>query len=469
MAKFGGKKAWIAAGVALLVGLAIVPAFSGAASLTPASTATASPTNPCGTTEHGLLASPAAASPDTQWSYGGQGWWNQTFKFDHTTITYNSSFGWTVVFTVTHNTATGVWTLEEQRTMGITIHANVTTPKVTVLYCYHAQESDAAFANITNHSTVYVKDKAVPALGLLNASVVVNGLIYQTLSITNQTATRTASLSVTGNAQASVSFSPALGLIPLNLTGVCEWNSSATATSAASWNIAWAYTELNGTSGSGSKTGSLSGTTPVSLTGFKFGMRHPFSDHKSRIGVILVIQGPFNSYDGFILVPHDFDLFGPMTHGYDQFGFGSAGISTEQLYVSPGPGGLAITAADQTFISADTMSGFGAPVGGGFAPAAFSSPSATVYGQPMTVEQAQAVDQGLTGTSGSSGHAPVSHPAAVSIDIAVVLVGVAVAAVVGTVGALGWVADSRRRSKGGSGGIRTSGVPPAAEDPNRPL
>lgn len=474
MAKLGGTKTWIAAGIAVFLGLAMIPVLSGAASTSLVPSAATDPSSiPCsGVSSGGGSGSPSAATvapalaTDTSWAYGGQAWWNYTITFDSTTIVYNSSFGWTVVLSVTE-TSSGYWMIEEQRTLGITILKSVTTPKVTVNYCYHAQEDDVAFANITNHSTVYVNDAPVPALGIVNASVAVNGLVDQTLSLKNSTGTYTASLKATGKATASVSFSPSLGLIPLNLTKVHEWNSTSTATYAANWDFEYAYTELNGSSGSHSKTGSLSGTVPISLMGYDFGPHHPFSDHKSRIGVILVIQGPFNSYDGFILVPRAFDLFGGGVHPYDSFGFGTSSITSEDLYFSPGPGGLAITAADQSFGSVDVAGNAWIGSITEATPTASSYPSATVEGQPMTVAQAQSLDQKLTSVPGASA-AGAAHTGGVVL----VVLGVVIVAVVVTVGVIVWRSSSRRRSTGGFVGsygmTGTNGVPPAVQSPRSP-
>jgi hypothetical protein len=446
MLNLGRKSGWVAAGVVLMLALAIVPAVSSAASPSIVSgAAAATVSGPCSST--GAPSGSGGHPSDTQWAYGGQGWSNWSFTFGNVTMSYNSSFGWTVVFTVISNATTGITMLEEQRTLGINVWANVTKPNVTVAYFYHAVEVDGAFANITNHSIVYVNDQPVPALGILNASTAACSAIEQTLRLTNQTATRIASLNVTGVAKASVAFSPSLGLIPLNLTGVYMWNSTSTASTAASWNISYAFTRLNGASGSGSKAGSLSGTTEISLTGYRCWAHHLFSDHKSRLGVTLILQGPFIGYDGFILLPRGFDFFGTAVHGYEPFGFGSAGISSEALYLSPGAGGLAVTAADQSFSAFDTGANAFAGPQFGFAPATSSSPATTVYGQPMTVSQAHAVAQGLTSTPGSSAGAPVRGVAAVASgeSLLVVVAVVVVVSLVGTIAAVEWVAHSRRR------------------------
>lgn len=447
MAKIGGKGAWAAtAGVALLLAFVVVPALSGAASAAPVVSASVDPAN--------------------QWAYGGQGWSNNTVILGNTTITWDGMFGWVVTLNVTQ-TAPGVWMVKEQRTVGITISASFTDPLHHGTYNYHAQTVDTAFANVTNQSTVYVDDAPVAALGILNASVSETAAITQSISATFGGHTNSASLDVAGSANASVSFNPSLGLIPLNLTGVDEWNSSATATAAADWNLSWTWVNsgFGGTSGTGtgSKAGNLSGSYVVSLTGFRVAIAHPFDDHKARVGVLLVLEGPFDAYDGFILVPHGFDLFGNAAHGYDSLALGSASISSETLGLSPGPGGLAVTAADQTFGSADTAVNAQASPVTVDSPAGSPSPGATVQGQPMSMAQAQSVAQQLVSGVGSSAVKGISEA------FAAVVVVLVVATVVGTVGVIEWRSYAKRRSKdglvGGYGGSWPNGVPPAGAIP----
>lgn len=434
MTKLGRNSALIAAGVVLMLAVAIVPGVSGAAQ-TASSPAVASSTTsgPCASTSSGH-----GTHPDSQWAYGGQGWSNWSFTYGNVTVTHNASFGWTVIFTEISNKTTGVTALEEQRTLGVTSWTNLSKPKVTVAYFDHVVEADGAFANITNQSTVYVQDQPVPALGILNASVAVCGAVNQTLTVTNQTTSRMASLNVSEMAEASISFTPSLGLIPLNLTGVHEWNSSSTASFAASWNISYNFTKLDGASGNASKTGALSGTEQVDLFGSRCHADHAFSDGQSRSGVKMDLQGPFSAYDGFILVPRSFDLFGTAPQVYDSYSFGSAGISSESLYLSARPGGFAVTAADQSFTAPQTTV---APQGSG-------SLGTTVDGQPMTVSQANAANHGLTGppaapTSPSPSHVVTTVASGNSMFMVAVLVvaaGVAAAAVAGT-----WLVHYRRR------------------------
>jgi hypothetical protein len=446
MAKLGGTKGWVVtAGVALLLAFVAVPALSGAASASP-------------------VMSAADTNPSTQWAYGGQGWSNNTLQYGNVTITWDASFGWTVVFTLTP-TSPGTWQLEEQRAVGITVAATYTGPVVQATYNYHAQEHDTAFANLTNLSTVYVNGQPVPALGIDNASAALNGSFSESASKTVHGLTASASLNVMGVAQASTSFTPSLGLIPLNLTGVDEWNSSATATPSASWNVSysWADQGFNGTSGSGSgsKVGSLSGSGPVSVTGFKVKVDPSvFHDGKNRVGVVLVYEGVFNNYDGFILVPRAFDLFGGAAHVYDSASLGSAAISAETLYLSSGAGGYQITAASSTFgANALSANALATPVSQVSPAASQPSPTGTVLAQPMSVAQANAESNCLVhGCSAASSAASMG-------GLFIALIAAAVVVVVGTVGVIEWRAYSRRRLPtglvGGYGESWPNGVPPA--------
>ncbi len=450
MAKIGGTKGWVAAaGVALLMAFVAVPALSGAASAAPVTSA-------------------VSPNSSTQWAYGGQGWSNNTLQYGNVTITWDASFGWTVVFTVTPTTL-DTWMLEEQRTVGITIAASYSGPILHATYNYHGQEADVAFANLTNQSAVYVNGQPVPALGIDNASASLSGAISQAVTKTIGGHTASASLDVTGVAQVATSFSPSLGLIPLNLTGVNEWNSSAIGSPSASWNVSYSWMDqgYNGTTGSGagSKAGSLSGTGVVNLTGYKVHLPPPvFHDGKDRTAIVLVVQGVFDNYDGFIFVPHDFDLFGTAAHDYDATSFGSAAISAETLYVSSGPDGPSVTAASSTFGSDDqsvnalaTPSPQISPPAGAATP---GSPGDTVLAQPMSVSAANSEANCLTNGCGGATAAGMGGA------LLVALVGVAAALVVGTVGVIEWRSYARRRSQkglvGGYSATWPNGVPPAA-------
>ena len=426
--RLGRTKSWVVAiGAALLVAFGVVPALSGAASAAPTPTS----------------ATPSAAN--VPWAYCGTGWSNSTITIGNSTLVYHSEFGWCVIWKATP-TGPNTTMLEVQRTVGVTISATFTNPYETIQLQHHAQDVDTAFANVTNASTVNVGDLSVPALGLINASASENASISQSVSQTVHGQTRSGSLNIQGVGQGAVSFTPALGLIPLNLSGINMWNSSATASAAAAWNVSWAwdFTGFNGTTASGSMyhQGNLSWTGMVYLTGYKVPIEGMFDDHQARVGVLLILSGPFDLRDGFILVAHDFDLFGDAAQGFDNMQMGSVSMgSGEALDVSQGPNGPRVTAANQAFASDDTTATSGM-YGGGMTPGATSGPSSTVQAQPVSVAQAQSEDHALTS-------APTVNPGSQTSGL---WLGVLVAAVVVGVGALGVVGRRRpaRRQRKGS-------------------
>ncbi len=465
--RHGGTVVWVVAlGLAALVALALGPALAGTANAAPLAT--------------------AFASPATQWAYGGQGSSNGSTTFGATTITWNATFGWTVIYTATNTSPTTVM-LEEQRTVGISLTTTLSAPNVTGTYHYHATENDTAFVNLTNASTVYVNGQPVPAIGIDNESIAVQAAVTQSLEVSASGHSHSAFLNVSGAAQGTVQFAPSLGLIPLNLTGVSQWNSSSVATPQASWSISYSWADFgwNGGNSHGADVanGSWTGSGPVQVTGYIVDVQVPYGhmtglgDHNSRAGIVLIVQGPVDAYDGFLLVPHDFDLFGGAVHPYDSESMGSASVGYgqgETLFVSHTARGPMVTSAESDFGASAAPVGVSGVLGQattGASPAASSggSPSQVVYGAPMSVQQARAENACLTSGCNPAG------PAGLGALVGVALVALAVAAVVGTVSVIEWRSYARRRSQkglvGGYGESWTNGGPPAGalQAPSAPV
>jgi hypothetical protein len=445
-AKQGRTMGWLAvAGIAVLLAVAVAPAAMGTAN----------------------AASPAPTTASSQWAYGGQSNATGTYTSNGNSITWSASLGWTVIFTATNTSNTTV-ELEEQRTVGIDFTTTFSSPTVTATYTYHGTESDVAFVNLTDAATVYANGSAVPAIGIVNEAISVQAAVDQSIHASVAGHSKSGWLNVSGTAQGSVAFTPSLGIVPLNLSGIQTWNSSATASPAVSWNIDYVWNDQgwNGTtrSGNGTVAGNWTGMGPVNLTGFKVTAAHGFLDHKPRTAIVLIVQGPVDAYDGYLLVPHNFDLFGGASHGYDAYSLGSASVASgqgETLYVSNSPRGPMTSDADTSFggtPSAD--SALGQPMSGSAPAASSPGPNAAVQGQPMTVPAAQAESVCLT--TGCSGTTAASTGSLLGIA----LIALAVIAVVGTVGVVEWRAYARRRSQkglvGGYGERWTDGVPPAA-------
>ncbi len=449
MGKIGRSKSWAATtGVVLFVALLALPALSSAAPLVPSS-------------------SVAAVSGGIPWAYGGMGWANRTVTIGNATVTWNASFGWDVIF---RETPTGPNTtmIEANRTVGITITATFTSPQASARYSYHAQELDAAFANLTNASAVYVNNRTVPALGIVNTTVFFRGLTDQSFQLTRDGSTESESLTASGQGHANVAFAPALGLMPRSLTGVGLWNSTAVANVSAGWNFTWDWSSqgIGGPSGAGqsSKEGSLRGSGPVYLSGVRLGLYSRFSDHLERTGILLVVRGPFDLYDGFFFVPHDFDLFGGAALGFDAYALGTSEISAQSLYVSSGPYGAEVGAATTTFGSVTGAFDTNTAALGSALPAATYNPGSTVLAQPMSVAQAQAESNSLA--PGSGGNSPGGGNIGLLGVVAVAAVGAGIL----VLGAVAWRGAARRRTDGARAPVHaftgTSGSTPAPGAPS---
>ncbi len=438
-------------GVALLMVLALGPALTGLASAAPAPAT-------------------APASASAEWAYGGLNGSNGTFNTSTGTITWSASFGIDVIFNAT-NTSAHTVELSAERTVGLTVSVSIKTTNLSATFNLKAVEVDRAYANLTNASTVYVGGVPTPALGIDNASTSAHASLAESVAGSgiygSVPVTASKYFNLSGQAGASVQFTPALGLIPLNLTGVTDWNSTANATPQAAWNVSYAWIQHVGTAlgvvttnGSGASVGSWTKNTTVNLTGSAWTVGLPsFVDHKSRTGISLAITGPADLYDGFILIPHGFDFFGGATQSYDKDSFMAATLSTENLYVTGNHiGARSLSAARATF-GTNGSAGISLAVPESVTPATVPTPTANVLAQPESPSQAQSQAGCLQ--HGCNGTPAPWFSGLVAVGLILLVVGVA-----GTVATIEWRSHSRRNSPpklaGSTGGIGSAVTPPGA-------
>ena len=363
-----------------LVALAIVPALAATASAAPIAAAPAPP-----------------SGGSSAWAYGGQGWGSGGVTVGPASYSWNASFGGVVMFNAT-NTSNTTSMLHASRTVGVWINASYSGPNLSLAYHYHALEVDNAYANVTTAATVTLQNASVvPALGILNASASAKASLAASVTGTMGNQSADAYLNVTGTAQAALAFSPALGLIPLNLSGVSAWEASAMVSGSASWNLGWNWSDhgWNGTSASGSNStgGNWSTATEVTLVGHLVGVSTRFADHHPRLAVLLGFSGPFDLYDGFVLIPHGFDLFGAGGLAFGAHALGASAIASEYVFVDEGRvGPRSLTAANATLGGSVAIPTALSTSGGATSPAASPSatPGATVWMQPESPSAAQA-------------------------------------------------------------------------------
>jgi len=391
---------------------------------------------------------PSAASTSArsgEWAYGGEGWNSGGLQIGASTLTWNSSAGVDVIYNAT-NTSANTTELTATRTVVVSVTATYTGPAASWAYSFKAVEDDLAYANLTNASSVTLANSSVvSAIGLLNASLLANASVRASLVGTSGNQSVGDYLNVTGWAKAHVAFSPSLGLVPLNLTGVSSWSSQATASGNAAWNVSWSYVNhgWNGTKAShqGDFNGTWSTTTLVTLYGRIAGNYSGWSDHRLRTAVGLSVDGPFDLYAGVLLVPHGFDVFHGAAANYAGAGMGAGTVTNENLYLSTGR----VTA--RSFTAESLATGASTPVAyttgsAGASPAVTGAANAppsgeTVWAQPESpsaaASQANCLQYGCSGGSGPLG------------KLLVPLVVVGLAAVV----AVAVVVGLRSRGRGG--------------------
>lgn len=375
----GNRARFVPIAAVALVALAVVPMLAASASA-------------------GTVAPSASgnAARSAEWAYGGQGWNAGGLTIGKATLTWNSSAGVDVIYNAT-NTSANTTELTATRTVVVTVTATYTGPYTTWTYNFKVVENDQAYANITNAASVVLANGSkVPAIGILNASL--HGNVTLKASLVGTAANKTVSdyLNVSGWAKANVAFTPALGIVPLNLTGVTSWTASASASGSAAWNVSWAYVNHGWNGTTASKSGDFNGTwattTEVTLFGHVAGTSARWVDHRVRTAVGLQLTGPFDLYAGILLIPHHFDLFNGAGNAYASSGLGTGAFTTEYLFLNGGRvSTYSVTAANLTTGSSTPTTAVSAGAGAGPAVASpqAAGPGATVWAGPESPQAAQ--------------------------------------------------------------------------------
>ncbi|HTW40371.1 MAG TPA: hypothetical protein VMF04_05925 [Thermoplasmata archaeon] len=446
----GTKRGLVAASTALLVVVGLLAAFGASASAAPVHTDSAA---------------------TTAWAYGGGNSASGSLTLGKLSASWNVSVDVVVIFHATPTVA-NTTELEEQRTLGVSVQVSLSEPNASLNYHYHAVEVDTAYANVSNDSTVYVGGAPVAALGIDNASYHGTATLAESLVATAPGKMLSAYLNVSADAKANVAFSPSLGVVPLDLTGVSSWNSSANATPSASWNFSYNYAfhGWNNTTASGHhvRGGNWTASGPVALHGevVTFGVP-TFRDHTPRTAIVISVTGPATIYEGFLVVPHGFDIFGGGPQPYSHESMSTVAVSKDMLFVTTGRH-LGVNSLSASEVTVGGTQGAAQPMIA--TPNAAAIPSAGMMGtsvvaQPESVSAAQSQANCIQNGCGSTPWFSGLLEAAV--------IGGVVAAVAGTVGVVEWRSYARRKNQarqlvGGYSEGLASGFPPAASVPPTP-
>ena len=361
-----------------LLALMIVPAFASSASAAP-------------------IAPSAAAAATGEWAYGGEGTYAASHTLGPISYAVHATAGLDVILNAT-NTSANVTELTASRTLVVTVSETYTGPLSSWAYGFKFAEDDFASANVTNAANVTLSGGAsVPALGLLNASL--HGNVSLAAYLTGSSGGRTMSdyLNASGWARGQVSMAPALGIVPLNLSGVSSWHAMALATGSAAWNVTWNLADhgwnATTTNAGGSINGTWTATTDVFLYGHVAGNSTRWSDHRPRTAVGFLLTGahrspgPFELYGGFFLLPSGFDLLHGSANAVTTAGLGSSTIAASYVYLSHRDHLTARSASAANLTTGASTPYGAATVVTGAVPAS-SSPGTTVWAQPMSPQAA---------------------------------------------------------------------------------
>jgi len=402
---------------------------------------------------------PATAVASGSWAYGAVKTVSVGPLMGDNGWTYqgNATFGYTVTI-FENNTSASTFELTVFRTMGAAFSVQFCLPSCSaptewVNESYRAWESTTAFSNFTTQGSVVEGSSSVPAIGILNSTAFLRENVTESSDVflphAGQLGPHTNFLSASISGESAVTFAPALGLIPLNLSPGSSWSSTSQYNESGSAQRSYyfaAHTPLKNTIlGPYSGAVSFGSNGSISLEGlYAAGSTIAFGG-VTYPAITITIIGPFSVREGVIFVPSVADLFGSSTQPWnnDQNGTASAAMSTLDVKATADDH-LALAASSWRFTSDSANAAeVSPPSSSGIATAvATSNPvsSTTLQGEPETTAQSSSSSGCLTTGNGCPTVAAGPLPRA---WLGVIVVAGAVA----TVGALLALAVvSRRRS-----------------------
>jgi hypothetical protein len=393
----------------------------------------------------GAALSPSSSGSSTQtWGFGGSEWGYATGTTTDGQWTYSihAFLGVQVVLRQV-NTSASTFELTANRTMvadvfGILCHPSCSRATITVNLSRRASEVTYASDNFTTSGQVTGPLGPVAAVALLNSSVTSAANLTEraTWNVSGLLGSGQGSayLSVHSAAEASVAFSPGLGLVPENLTATPNWTSSSAFSGQGSWSVGflYAHTPLNGTTSrvTGAANGTLARSGNVSLVGSVTGSL-VLQNGVPVTAIALAITGPFSLRDGVVLVPSGANLFGG-TGTWQADDQASQSASTTAVdYSRSGSARPNLEASATRFAATPSEPSTVVTATSMAAPASLGPAEATVQAQPETAGQATGDSSCLlTGTCPASPQGPAS-PVRLggAIVLAVAVVGLTVVVV----------------------------------------
>jgi hypothetical protein len=354
----------------------------------------------------------------TEWAYGANRTATEGGLVGNGTYSVSTSFGYHVLMTQSSQNSSSI-SLTASRTAAETFQFQLCVPgcrapMFSASLSARAWEIATVSANFTNAGSVLVNGSAVAALALENTRSVVQSNLTENWSVVGHgpaggVRNSMASLSIGASTSVSTAFSPALGLVPANVTPGDSWQSRSQASSSGSWSVSYllANTSITGTGNrvSGHPTGSAAGAQSIVLAGRDTAKVLLAGSIGAEV-IELNLTGSFHTREGFIFLPGESDLFG-VSHGpWEPLEAGQAGASTQSMdYLPHSISHLGVFASSTTFGGATTATVPSTAMGPLASPATGSG--GVIQAEPETFAQGQTGSQCLLSACGPSSSSPV--------------------------------------------------------------
>ena len=373
-----------------------------------------------------------ASTPVSSWSYGIV----KTVSVgplrasDNWVYQGNATFGYTVT-TWTNNTSSNTFEITILRTMGAAFSVEFCAPTCTsptdwVTVSYRAWEATTGISNFTTTGQVTENGVLTPAVGLENSSVGFRSNLTESyhahLPVLKWPADKVRYLAGSIVGHTAVSFAPALGLFPTELTPGTSWNSTSTFLASGGANLSYFYA-AHGPFRSGS-LGPYSGIPVSFATDGTVAVEGAYSSGSAIVlggvtypAINLTVLGPFNVREGVLFVPDTTDLLGGSNAAVSANASGTTSVQQSSLdlrELAGGHFGLAASSWRVVTNAANPYDSAGANANSSeIAPAAASSnpvSSVTLQGQPQTEAQVTSTQQCLTAGTNCPGSSGGSSP-----------------------------------------------------------
>ena len=376
-------------------------------------------------------AQPASGSSSEQWAFGGHA--SMSFSCQDASCFNDSTFvgsysvsyyvGWVVIYTRTNVSPTqtmieGQAALNASARLAFSETLNGTTESL------HATVSglatSAGFTNVTDGTVALTSASNAttwtsPALAILNASSHKAFNFSGSYSVQSAGVSASAPFDLGGHEDASVAFSPSLGIVPYDPQPGDTWSAAAPFSASGSWTSGYSIS-IPGNAQSNWTTGSVARSGVLGVNGTDLGAITLYDNYTSPPKTVTAQMvfldfgsGVFGLSDGWLIVPSG--LYSGVFSALSSTGGSTSSLSNETAYYDPAAG----------FVGAGIAGDAAVPVA-----ASGSGPfSVSLQAGPEPVNVAEQQYDAMTSSSGSSGGFP-----GIWLILAVVVVALVVASVV---------------------------------------